>query len=54
MSWNEAWRGTDQVRYFTLDDHTLTFTSAPAANPFDGREIVHEVTFEREGKRSDA
>ena len=48
MSWNEAWSGTEQVRYCTVDEHTLTYTSAPAKNPFDGREVVHEVTYERE------
>ena len=48
LSWNEAWNGTDQVRYCTVDDRTLTFSSPPAKNPFDGREAVHEVTFERE------
>jgi hypothetical protein len=25
-----------------------TCTSAPAKNPFDGREVVHEVSYERE------
>jgi hypothetical protein len=48
MSWNEAWSGTEQVRYCTIDEHTLTYTSPPAKNPFDGREVVHEVTWERE------
>ena len=48
LSWNEAWSGTDQVRFCKVDEQTLTYTSAPAKNPFDGREIVHEVTWERE------
>jgi hypothetical protein len=48
MSWNEAWSGTEQVRFCTVDEHTLTYTSAPAKNPFDGREVVHEVTWVRE------
>ena len=48
MSWNEAWSGTEQVRYGAVDDHTLTYTTAPAKNPFDGREVIHEATFERE------
>jgi hypothetical protein len=48
MSWNEAWSGTEQVRYCTVDGHTLTYTSPSAKNPFDGREVVHEVTYERE------
>jgi hypothetical protein len=52
MSWNEAWNGTDQVRFCNVDEHTLTYTSAPAPNPFDGREVVHEVTYVREKRPS--
>lgn len=48
MSWNEAWSGTEQVRFCKVDEHTLTYTSAPAPSPFDGREVVHEVTYVRE------
>jgi hypothetical protein len=48
LSWNEAWRGTDQVRFCKVDEQTLTYTSPPSKNPFDGREIIHEVTYERE------
>ncbi len=47
MSWNEAWSGTDQVRFCTIEGNILTFTTAPARNPLDGREVVHEVIFER-------
>lgn len=48
MSWNEAWSGTEQVRFCKVDEHTLTYTSPPTQNPFDGREIIHEVTYVRE------
>lgn len=48
MSWNEAWNGTDQVRYYVIENDTLTISSAPGRSPFDGREVVHEVTFKRE------
>ena len=48
LSWNEAWTGTDQVRFCKVDEHTLTYTSSPGKNPSDGREVVHEVTWERE------
>jgi hypothetical protein len=51
LSWNEAWSGTDQVRYCRVDGDTLTYTSAPAQSPFDRREIVHEVTYQRERGR---
>ena len=49
MSWNEAWSGTDQVRFCTIEENVLTIASAPGKSPFDGHEIVHEVTFAREG-----
>jgi hypothetical protein len=48
LSWNEAWSGTDQVRFCRVDEQTLTYTSPPAESPFDGREVVHEVRYERE------
>jgi hypothetical protein len=48
LSWNEAWTGTDQVRFCKVGEHTLTYTSPPGKSPFDGREVVHEVTYERE------
>ena len=48
LSWNEAWTGTDQVRFCKVDEHTLTYTSSPGKNPFDGREVVHEVRYKRE------
>ncbi|HKM82456.1 MAG TPA: lipocalin-like domain-containing protein [Candidatus Acidoferrum sp.] len=47
MSWNEAWSGTEQVRFCKLEGNILTFISAPAKSPLDGREVVHEVIFER-------
>ncbi len=47
MSWNEAWSGTEQVRFGKLVGNTLTFTTAPADNPLDGQKAVHEVIFEK-------
>ena len=52
LSWNEAWSGTDQVRFCKVDEQTLTYSSTPSKNPFDGREVVHEVTYERERGRA--
>jgi hypothetical protein len=49
LSWNEGWTGTDQVRLARLDGDTLTISSLPAPSPFDGRQIIHEVVFKREG-----
>ena len=47
MSWNEAWSGTEQVRFCTIEGNILTYTTAPARNPLRGEEVVHEVIFER-------
>lgn len=47
MSWNEAWTGTEQVRFCKIEGGILTYTSAPAKNPLDGSEVVHTVKFER-------
>ena len=47
MSWNEAWTGTEQVRFCKIEGNILTYTSAPAKNPLDGSEVVHTVKFER-------
>jgi Lipocalin-like domain len=38
ISWNEAWTGTDQVRFFKLDGNILTIATAPNKSPMDGRE----------------
>ena len=38
ISWNQAWTGTNQVRYFELDGDTLTITTAPYKSYYDGRE----------------
>ena len=47
MSWNEFSTGTEQLRFYKLQGSRLTLTSPPAKNPFDGREAVHEVLWER-------
>jgi len=47
MSWNKVWEGTQQVRFITIDGNALTYRSAPAKNPLDGRDCVHTVKFER-------
>jgi hypothetical protein len=38
ISWNEAWTGTDLVRFYKLDGNILTITTAPNKSPIDGRE----------------
>lgn len=38
VSWNQAWTGTDQVRYYKLERDTLTITTAPYKSYADGQE----------------
>jgi hypothetical protein len=47
ISWNEAWNGTDQVRFFKLDGNTLTITAAPNKSPMDGREGHSVIVWEK-------
>ena len=44
---DEAWSGTEPVRFCTIEGNILALTSTPAKNPLDGREVVHEVIYER-------
>ncbi|RWN50522.1 lipocalin-like domain-containing protein [Mesorhizobium sp.] len=47
MSWNATWEGTQQVRLINTDGRMLTYKSAPAKNPLDGRDCIHTVRFEK-------
>ncbi len=47
ITWNQAWTGTDQVRFHRLDGRALTFHGAPAPDPFTGQDVVHRVVFEK-------
>jgi hypothetical protein len=47
MSWNEAWTGTTQIRFLKLEGDQLTYISAPAPSPMNGRDCVHTVIFRR-------
>lgn len=47
QSWNQAWTGTDVVRFYKLDGNHLTLTTAPAANPRDGKMSVSTLVWER-------
>ena len=38
ISWNQAWTGTDQVRYYKLEGDILTITTAPYRSYLDGKE----------------
>jgi Lipocalin-like domain len=47
ISWNEAWTGTDQVRFFKLDGNLLTITTAPNKSVIDGREGRSVLVWEK-------
>jgi hypothetical protein len=38
ISWNQSWTGTDLVRFYKLDNDTLTITTAPVQTENDGEE----------------
>lgn len=46
-SWNQAFTGTDQVRFYKLEGDKLTISSAPAKDPFTGKEVIHRIEFQR-------
>jgi hypothetical protein len=46
-SWNEAWNGTHQVRYCTIEGNRLTYRNPPAKDPMDGQECRYTVEFEK-------
>lgn len=47
-AWNEAWTGTDQVRYYRFDGEKLIVTSAWASSPnFDGRHVRGILTWQK-------
>ena len=47
QSWNQAWTGTDLVRFYKRDGDRLTLTTAPAPNPRDGQMSVSTLVWER-------
>ena len=47
ISWNQAWNGTDQVRFYKLTGKTLTITTARSKSPLNGREGVSVLVWEK-------
>ena len=47
QSWNQAWTGTDVVRFYKFDGNRLTLTTSPAPNPRDGKMSVSTLVWER-------
>jgi len=46
-SWNQAWTGTAQTRFYKIDGKTLTLRGAPAKDAIDGKESVYTVVWEK-------
>jgi hypothetical protein len=46
-SWNQAWTGTKQIRFYTVTGNRLTLRGAPAKDAVDGLESVYTVTWEK-------
>jgi Lipocalin-like domain len=49
MSWNQAWTGSEQIRFCQLDGKQLTLMSPASKNPLDGENVVHTIVFEKIG-----
>ena len=49
MSWNEAWNGTEQKRYWKIEDGKLFIETAPAPSAnFPNRTVVARLVWERD------
>ena len=47
VSWNQAWNGTSQVRFFELKDDRLNVRTQAFISPFFNKQIVSTLVFER-------
>jgi len=47
VSWNQAWNGTDQVRFIEIKDNHLTIKTAPMVSPVGGKQSVNTLVWER-------
>ena len=47
ISWNEAWTGTRQERFFSVQGGTLTLETTPRTSGRDSREFINTLTWER-------
>jgi hypothetical protein len=47
LSWNEAWTGTEQVRYFSVDGDELTIETTPRTSGADARQFINKLVWDR-------
>lgn len=52
-SWNVAWTGTRQERFWELRGNRLHVTTPEIINPLTGKPSIHRVTFEKIASRPD-
>src|SRR5947209_17578623 len=47
VSWNQAWTGTKQGRYWEVNGDRLTVTTPEIINPLTGKRSVFRLTFQK-------
>jgi len=47
ISWNEAWTGTQQVRFFEVKGDELTIETTPRTSGSDAREFINTLKWDR-------
>jgi len=47
VAWNEAWVGTEQIRYLSLDGDTLTITARPEVSAFGDKIRQATIVWQR-------
>lgn len=53
-SWNQAWTGTRQERFWELQGDRLTVSTPEIVNPLTGRRSIHRLTFRKVAPRGAA
>jgi len=47
VSWNEAWTGSKQVRFWEVNGDRLTITTPEIVNPLTGKRSIFRLTFQK-------
>ena len=51
ISWNEAWSGTEQIRFYALHGDRMTLRTEPHRSATDGQESVYIQEWEKIAQR---
>src|SRR5215217_4791888 len=51
ISWNEAWSGTEQIRFYALDGDRMTLRTEPHRSATDGYDSVYIQEWEKIAQR---